>query len=496
VDRWDVLGQQVVGGLADCLTTCLNAAVPALINNLGPMAEARIGSQLVGGFVHPPKDKADPTTNGDNTATPATPPTPANPQDFVPKASDDPAYSAVLKDLVYLDTLHVILTGASDGGVDWEKAQGDDTSSDAKSTIGYVQKMLSDAKDSFATLASNQEPSQTFAKVLEVTENIASEVVAELAKGKDASTQLKGKDSPEVQKWQSDFQVQYASAVKLSAVAKTLPGSASNGIPLMSDADANLKTAQVNAKTAQAQATFQAAQTRLNTTQAAFLSTQQTYQKSTELLVQQEQKMGDIKATLTKLTASNLTLSEIKDILFECIKLVITLKTQITNLVRFFKAIATVVELAVKYHVKPFIDTLKSITAADGTDPEKEYKIGNFTLTDYQRSVSRIFPYHLPVCLPSTDAEVIQNVYNSTLTIRAYFGLFGDIASMWVKVSVDSIMPGLKLCDELSVGEDGTPNDLDTMKAKAAALESWSQDAQDRVKSIAKEVRYDLLPKS
>ena len=67
--------------------------------------------------------------------------------------------------------------------------------------------------------------------------------------------------------------------------------------------------------------------------------------------------------------------------------LIVNLKTQITNLVRFFKAIATTVEFVLNKQVKPFITTIKAITS-DGVDPNEDCKVGQYTMTDLQRSVS------------------------------------------------------------------------------------------------------------
>ena len=44
--------------------------------------------------------------------------------------------------------------------------------------------------------------------------------------------------------------------------------------------------------------------------------------------------------------------------------------------------------MCMKYHVDPFLETVKALVAADGTDPNKDLRIGDFTLTDLQRSVS------------------------------------------------------------------------------------------------------------
>ena len=72
--------------------------------------------------------------------------------------------------------------------------------------------------------------------------------------------------------------------------------------------------------------------------------------------------------------------------------------------------------------------------------------------------------------------------------IRAYFKVFADIASMWMKISGDAIMPGIDLCDELSsMGSDGQSSS-EKVKAKAKALEEWSRAATDKVAKVAAEV--------
>jgi hypothetical protein len=63
------------------------------------------------------------------------------------------------------------------------------------------------------------------------------------------------------------------------------------------------------------------------------------------------------------------------------------LKQQILNLVRFFRAMCTIIDTVVQFHVDPFIITLKEVVAADGTDPHEDLRVGDYTLTDLQRSV-------------------------------------------------------------------------------------------------------------
>lgn len=62
VFRWDLLGQQVVGALADTLNTALNALIPALVDNMNPISKAKAAAGLAGDLIH--GDKQQPPTNG------------------------------------------------------------------------------------------------------------------------------------------------------------------------------------------------------------------------------------------------------------------------------------------------------------------------------------------------------------------------------------------------------------------------------------------------
>jgi hypothetical protein len=166
--------------------------------------------------------------------------------------------------------------------------------------------------------------------------------------------------------------------------------------------------------------------------------------------------------------------------------LIVHLKSQIENLFRFFQTISSTLKLVVKLHVNPFIETIQTSVAADGTDPSKRLVVGNYTLADYQRTV-RTFVYRL--CC-TNEPNYKQTLYEATLTIRAYFGVFGDIARLWVKLSQANIFPGLKLCDELSV----TAQDPILMRRKVVQLEAWSQEASSRIEQIAREVSSAAHP--
>lgn len=75
---------------------------------------------------------------------------------------------------------------------------------------------------------------------------------------------------------------------------------------------------------------------------------------------------------------------------------------------------ATIIDVAVKHHVDPFLETIKATVAADGADPNANLKIGNFTLTDLQRSVWLLY-MDLPV--------QSLTLYSASTTVHAQFDL-------------------------------------------------------------------------
>lgn len=129
----------------------------------------------------------------------------------------------------------------------------------------------------------------------------------------------------------------------------------------------------------------------------------------------------------------------------------------------------SLVEMCIRFHVEPFLETIMLMVAADGTDPYKDLRIGDYTYTDFQRS----------------------QLCTVAVTLRAYFGVFGDIAKMWVQLSRDSIMPGLKMCDELSVTVDNKDGSAE-MRKKIADLNQWATDV-DQVQKIAQDKQREIM---
>ena len=168
------MGQQIVQDLASAATTALNQAIPALLDNLNPVARIGKGADIFTGLIHGKDSKTD-TAHGNNSTqaqptaaatTPIATATAPAPQP-VPKKVQDPAYAEIIKVVTYLTTLNVIVGGKdSDGSIDWDKAHGDATKENSKSNIRFLLAMLNDAKERFAGIATEEEPSTELTDVL------------------------------------------------------------------------------------------------------------------------------------------------------------------------------------------------------------------------------------------------------------------------------------------------------------------------------------------
>ncbi|KAH2154074.1 hypothetical protein KXW63_002442 [Aspergillus fumigatus] len=300
---WDILGQQIVGELADTLTTALGQAITAYTSNLNPVARAEKGVEMFEDVV-----------NGGKNA------------------------QRVKPAMVYLTVLNALLTSGKDGGVNWESAV--DSPDKPDKTASFTSKMLKDTLERFEESATENPHSQKLLEVLQTATEVANAVTEEAAKLKDISKDPPKADSQLVKGWQEKFHPQ---------------------APLMATTeDPAVQIAKTNAKSAQAQAVLDAAKDRLHTTQQTFLSTQKIYQEASSTLIEQENKLTAIQAELQRQTKLEASLTEIKSVLRQCISLVMGVKDNIMQLCRFFRAISSTIDVVVEHTVDDFIETISS----------------------------------------------------------------------------------------------------------------------------------------
>lgn len=148
---WDILGERIVEQLADSLTTALNQAIPTLASNLSPVAKATEYANMAKGIIGQSDNNNATPDNGVVTASSAT----------SPKDAADPAYNQVGRDLIYWGLINAIFIGV-DGGIDWDKANGE-----AGKSTAFAAKMLGNSQQTFASLATSAEPSQQYKVALE-----------------------------------------------------------------------------------------------------------------------------------------------------------------------------------------------------------------------------------------------------------------------------------------------------------------------------------------
>ena len=135
------------------MTTALNQAIPALVDNLNPIAKAKAFAGLAGDLIHGKVKEIASAADKHMTSPAAT----------SPKDADDPVYNQAVRDLPFLEPVTGAFIG-DDGGIDWNKAKGEPGR--AKQSIPFAAKMLQSSKTAFALLATSAEPSTTYSSAL------------------------------------------------------------------------------------------------------------------------------------------------------------------------------------------------------------------------------------------------------------------------------------------------------------------------------------------
>ncbi|KAH7468101.1 hypothetical protein FOMA001_g15485 [Fusarium oxysporum f. sp. matthiolae] len=244
---WDIVGRQVVEKLADSLATALNQAMPT-------------------------------------------------PSASKPKDADDPAYSQVVRDLIYWELLSTAFVGTTDG-IAWDRTG---------QVATFAAKMLAHSQKSFGSLASGSEPSQQYKSALDSVCRIANGIMTEVEQSdKSMGYTAPSKDSEAVKSWQRDFLSNYATVITLNATAKSFLGSIANGSTVSSQrGNMDIETVQVHAKTAQAQAVVESAKTRLHAASEALAATRETNQNSTGILFEQQERLNHVNAKMESLKNS------------------------------------------------------------------------------------------------------------------------------------------------------------------------------------------------
>lgn len=159
---WDIVGQQLVSSLGQCLTTGLSLAIPALVDNMNPMAKAKTAAGILGDLKDGKKDtSAQPNTSqgGSTGASNGA----SKPQTTTTTPPADMALAYVQNDLYLYNLLKPIIQ-AADGNVDWTAAK---ISADKpNSGLSFIDGMLSQSKTALDKQTGNGIVTATYKQIL------------------------------------------------------------------------------------------------------------------------------------------------------------------------------------------------------------------------------------------------------------------------------------------------------------------------------------------
>ncbi|KAI3539322.1 hypothetical protein CSPX01_08985 [Colletotrichum filicis] len=411
---WETCAMGALNAIASAGPSLVAQALPAIINAANPMSAV---NGVVGGLAQvgrqgalnapgaPPIAQA--LLGGQQGAQPGGATLQFN--DATPET--DPAYVAAPLLAPFMTTLLTYLTAGEGRTPDWSKFK-DQASKNGAGTEGLtwllsnLQMQQRSAK--LGTGAPSTELAAAFESSIAIVEDIKKEV-ANQQKLSSAKT-----DPASIKKWQDAITQAKLTVTKLEATAKSFPGSSSNA-PKLNNISVDKKDNSAIT------AALSTATEKLALNQKALETAQANYTNAVAAAAEVQKRLTGIQTKLKGIEIAGAALERVKEILIECIAILVELKVQISKLTTFFNALSTMVKVIIETKVKNF-DT--DVTA-----------IGQEAS---QRGILKL-----------NDLD-IETIYISTLQIKAYFDLLQMICQMYTNVHAKYVNPGLDLLTELS----------------------------------------------
>ncbi|KAL0940382.1 uncharacterized protein CTRU02_203145 [Colletotrichum truncatum] len=322
----------------------------------------------------------------------------------------DPAYVAAPLLAPFMTTLLTYLTAGEGNTPDWSKFK--DQASKGPGTEGLTWLLSNLKMQQKSAKLGTSTPSTELAAAFDSSIAIVEAVKKEVANQQKLSSAKT--DPASIKKWQDAITQAKLTVTKLEATAKSFPGSSSNA-PKMNNISVDKKDNSA------VTAALSTATERLALNQRALETAQANYTKAVEAAAEVQKRLTGIQTKLQGIEIAGAALERVKEILIECIAILVELKVQISKLTTFFNALSTMVKVIIDTKVKNF-DT-------DATAIGQEAS---------QRGMLK---------LNNLD---IETIYISTLQIKAYFDLLQMICQMYTTVHAKYVNPGLDLLTELS----------------------------------------------
>ncbi|KAI3581869.1 hypothetical protein IWW34DRAFT_616467 [Fusarium oxysporum f. sp. albedinis] len=378
---WETCAMGALTAITSAGPALIAQALPAIVNAANPMSAV---NGLSGG-----------ATLQFNDATPET----------------DPAYVAAPLLTPFMTTLLTYLTAGEGNTPDWSKFK-DQASKQGSGTEGLTWLLSNLQMQQKSAKLGASEPSTELSTAFDTSIAIVEEIKKEVANQQKLSSAKT--DPASIKRWQDAITKAKLTVTKLEATAKSFPGSSSNA-PKMNNISVDKKDNSA------VTAALSTATEKLALNQKALETAQANYTKAVEAAAEVQKRLTGIQTKLKGIEIAGAALERVKEILIECIAILVELKVQISKLTTFFNALSTMVKVIIETKVKNF-DT--DVTAIGQEASQR----GLLKLNDLD----------------------IETIYISTLQIKAYFDLLQMICQMYTTVHAQYVNPGLDLLTELS----------------------------------------------
>lgn len=194
--------------------------------------------------------------------------------------------------------------------------------------------------------------------------------------------------------------------------------------------------------------------------QAAVESAQTMYDTALAKQAQTAVAMEKIQVKLRELQETGQNLEKIKDVLRECISVLVDLAAQIGKLEQFFIMLANVID----HIVLPRAETFAREMSKTG---RRALRDGAINMDDITK----------------------QTIYTSTLQVKGYFSVLQDISAIYTLVHRQYINEGVDLCYRLSKGTASN----DSMFELQQQLASYSNRSAGEIATLASDKQAEVL---
>ncbi|KAL7917193.1 hypothetical protein ACQKWADRAFT_326242 [Trichoderma austrokoningii] len=369
----------------------------------------------------------------------------------VPPTLDDPCYASATAIRGLVNHLYKYLGNDKDP-INWEKFKDHPGEGhDENQGVGYILGNLKGHKRS-----TDKSVSENGTKLMKAYDNLI-KVCDDIQDHLDRQHQINAKADPvdkTVKDWRKKVKKARETVLNLSAQA-TAMSSSSSPIPF-GHHNAQGVNPDSSARNAQLSSEIQLVQMKQTAADSAQSKFDIAVAKQNETAV----AMAKIQAKLKELQETGQNLAKIKEVLRDCICVLVDLVREINKLEQFFIMLANVIDNI----IQPRAETFKREMNKLG---KRAHKYGTINPDDVTKQV----------------------IYTSTLQLKGYFSVLQDISGMYTHIHQRYITTGVDLCYRLSKGTATN----DPMPELQQQLASYSEESAKAITDLSNQKQNEIL---